>query len=134
MALLVAVGRTLRRADPLALEIDRVQVSAYLVFVGNGPYSGTAFTGRESLQEASSTCGCCRAEEVHFSRLSALGAILLSPRQALALAAPDPARRGHHPPRAPALLAHDGEVREVSGEIAFRTRPGALRVLVPPAA
>ena len=31
----------------------------------------------------------------------------------------------------PALLAHDGEVREVSGEISFRTRPGALRVVVP---
>ena len=32
----------------------------------------------------------------------------------------------------PAVLAHDGEVRAVSREITFRSRPGALRVLVPP--
>jgi diacylglycerol kinase family enzyme len=37
-ALLVAVARTLRRAEPIALEIDGVPASAYLVFVGNGPY------------------------------------------------------------------------------------------------
>ena len=49
-----------------------------------------------------------------FPRLGALGAILLSPR-----------RRSR-------WLRQT--LREVSGEIGFRTRPGALRVLVPPQA
>jgi diacylglycerol kinase family enzyme len=133
VALLVTAARTLRRAEPLALEIDGVPVSAYLVFVGNGPYSGTGLTGRESLQEGVLDVRVLPAEG-RFPRLSALGAILLSPRRRsrwlrqtlrdavairLARAAP---------------LAHDGEVLEVSGEITFRTRPGALRVVVPPPA
>jgi diacylglycerol kinase family enzyme len=65
-------------------------------------------------------------------RLTALGEILLSPRrrsrwlrQTLRDAVTIRLAQA-------ALLAHDGEVREVSGEITFRSRPGALRVLVPP--
>ena len=133
LALLLAAARTLRGATPMELEIDGEHHSAYLVFAGNDPYTGAGLTARESLQEGLLDVRVLSAEG-RLPRTSALWAILAS-------------RRGRsrwltqtlRPSltvrlREPARLAHDGEVREVSGEIVFRTRPRCLRVLVPPAA
>lgn len=131
IALLVAVARTLRRAEPMAIAIDGVPVRAYLLFVGNNAYTGTGLTGRESLRGGVLDVRVMSAVG-RTPRLSALGAILLS---------------RHHRSRwlrqtlrgevtvtlsEPELLAHDGEVRDVSGEITFRCRPRVLRTLVPP--
>lgn len=129
-ALLVAAARTLRTAEPIALEIDGVPASAYLVFVGNGPYSGTGLTGRESLQDGVLDVRVLSAAG-RLPRLTALGEILLSPRRRSRWLRQTLRDAVTVRLAQPALLAHDGEVREVSGEITFRSRPGALRVLVP---
>ena len=77
---LIAAARTLRTAEPIALEIDGAPASAYLVFVGNGPYSGTGLTGRASVQDGVLHVRVLSAAGRH-PRLTSLGEILLSPRR-----------------------------------------------------
>lgn len=133
LALLVAAGRTLRTATAMDLVMDGEHRRAYLVFAGNNSYSGAGLTARESLQEGMLDVRVLSAEG-RTPRLAALWAILTSPhggsRWLTQTLRPQVTVRL----AAPARLAHDGEVRDVSGEILFRSRPRCLRVLVPPAA
>ncbi len=130
LALLIAMARTLRGAEPMGVEIDGARRRVYLVFVGNNSYSGAGLTARRSLQEGCLDVRVLSAEG-RLPRMSALWAILISPggdsRWLSGSLRPDVTVRLD----APAELAHDGEVREVSGEIAFRSRSRCLRVLVP---
>lgn len=133
LALLVAAGRTLRTAEAMDLVIDGERRRAYLVFAGNNSYTGAGLTARESLQEGMLDVRVLSAEG-RMPRLAALWAILTSPHGGSrwltqTLRPQVTVRLG-----APAHLAHDGEVREVSGEVVFRSRPRCLRVLVPAAA
>jgi undecaprenyl-diphosphatase len=132
LALLVAAARALRHADPMELEIDGRPRRAYLVFVGNGPYAGAGLTGRESLQRGLLDVRVLPAER-RLPRLSVLGRIVLARRGESRWLRPELRPEVSVTLHEPARLAHDGEAREdVRGEIRFRSRPGALRVIVPP--
>lgn len=101
------------------------------MFVGNGAHSGMGVTGRDSLQSGVLDLRVLRAHGP-FPGLAVLGRLLVgclrgSPllRQALVrevrLGLPEPMP-----------LSLDGEVLDdVAGGIAFRSLPGALRVVVP---
>ncbi len=130
LALLVAAARTLRRATPMELVIDGERRSAYLVFAGNNSYTGAGLTARESLQEGLIDVRVLSGEG-RLPRLSALWAILTSPQGGSRWLTQSLRPGVTVRLAAPATLAHDGEVREVSGEIVFRSRPRCLRVLVP---
>ena len=131
LALLAAAARTLRAADAMDIEIDGVPQSAFLVFAGNNSYSGSGLTARESLQAGVLDVRVLSADGRH-PRLAALWAILTSPQGGSRWLTQSLRERVTVRLGAPARLAHDGEVRDVSGEVVFRSRPGALRVLVPP--
>jgi len=131
LALLVAAARTLRTAEPLGVEIDGERRRVYLIFAGNNSYTGAGLTARESLQE-----GCLDVRvlsgEGRLPRMSALWAILTSPHGGSRWLTQTLRSEVTVRLDAPAHLAHDGEVREVSGEVRFRSRARCLRVLVPP--
>lgn len=133
LALLIAAARTLRSAAPMGIAIDGVHQSAYLVFAGNNSYTGAGLTARESLQAGMLDVRVLSAEG-RLPRLSALWAVLTSPhgRSRWLTQSLRPEVTIHLD--ALARLAHDGEVRDVSGQVTFRSRPRALRVLVPPPA
>ena len=130
IALLVAAGRTLRRADALEVEIDGAPRRVYLVFAGNNPYTGAGLTARESLQGGVLDVRVLAAEG-RLPRLSALWAILTSRKGGSRWLTQALREEVTVRLREPALLAHDGEVREVSGLVAFRSEPACLRVVVP---
>lgn len=131
LALVPAVMATLARACPFRVTVDGREERVWLVFVGNGAYSGMGVTGRESLQSGVLDLRVLRARGP-FPRVAVLVRLLAgrlrgSPwlRQALVrevrLGLPEPMP-----------LSLDGEVLDdVAGEIAFRSLPGALRVVVP---
>ena len=130
LALLIAAGRTLRKADTLDVDIDGEERRVYLIFAGNNSYSGAGLTARDSLQGGVLDVRVLAAEG-RLPRLAALWAILTSPHggsrwltQSLREQIVVRLREPHH-------LAHDGEVREVSGVITFRSKPACLRVVVP---
>jgi undecaprenyl-diphosphatase len=132
LALLVAAARALRHADPIELDIDGRRRRAYLVFVGNGPYAGAGLTGRESLQRGMLDVRVLPAER-RLPRLSVLGQIVLAHRGESRWLRPELRPEVTVVLHDPACLAHDGEAHDdVRGEIRFRSRPGALRVIVPP--
>jgi undecaprenyl-diphosphatase len=132
-ALAVAMAVTLRGATPLALEIDGRPERAYIVFVGNNVYAGLGVGGRDSLQAGVLDLMVLRARG-RYPRLAIVAATLLGQLGR--------SRRLHRrQPRelrirvdGPTLLAHDGEVEEVEGEIRFRSLPRVLEVVVPPPA
>jgi diacylglycerol kinase family enzyme len=130
LALLVAAARTLRTAEPLGVQIDGERRRVYLVFAGNNSYTGAGLTARASLQE-----GCLDVRvlsgEGRLPRTSALWAILTSPHGGSRWLTQTLRSEVTVRLDEPAHLAHDGEVREVSGEVRFRSRPRCLRVLVP---
>ncbi len=130
LALLIAAGRTLRKADRLDVHIDGEPRRVFLVFAGNNAYTGAGLTARDSLQGGVLDVRVLSAEG-RTPRLAALWAILTSPhggsrwltqslRTGVTVVLPGEAH-----------LAHDGEVREVSGTVEFRSRPACMRVLVP---
>jgi undecaprenyl-diphosphatase len=130
-ALALAVALTVRRARPLELELDGRRERAFLLFVGNNRYEGLGTGGRTSLQRGLLDVIVLRAPGRAPRLTVAVAALtgvlprtpLIWRRQAARLAV----RLGR-----PACLAHDGEVRDdVSGEIVFRSRPGAVRAIVP---
>jgi hypothetical protein len=98
--------------------------------------------------EATASCGCSPAApqpphlragprdvgagEPRGRCLTALGEILLSPRRRSRWLRQTLRGAVTVCLAQPAVLAHDGEVREVSGEVTFRSRPRARRALVPP--
>lgn len=135
LALLVAAARTLRSAKPMGIEIDGVRQTAYLVFAGNNSYTGAGLTARDSLQAGMLDVRVLSADG-RLPRLSALWAMLTSPhgesRWLTQTLRPEVTVHLDEP----ACLAHDGEVRDVSGQVTFRSLPRALRVLVarPPGA
>ena len=130
-AMLLALVTTLSAARPLDLEIDGQRERAFLVFIGNNPYDGVAaIKGRVSLQSGVLDVRVLRAKG-RFPRLGILASILTG-----RLRSSGRLRRGLQPSvtvrlDTPCVMAHDGEVRAVEGEISFRSRPGALKVLVP---
>ena len=118
-------------AEPLEISIDGRPERAFMVFVGNNAYSGLGLTGRESLQEGVLDVRILRARGP-VPVLGVVWRILAGwlPRsqwlpQTLCTEVTMTAPPG-------TALAHDGEVEEVSGEVRFRSLPGAVRVLVGP--
>ena len=130
LALLIAVAAVLRTATPLEVEIDGERDRVFLVFVGNNPYSGVGLTGRESLQAGLLDVRILSAAG-RLPRLAALVAILTSRRGASRWLTQSLRSRLDVRLLEPAVLAHDGEVRDVAGEVRFAIRPRALRVVVP---
>lgn len=130
LALLIAAGAVLRAATPIEVEIDGVRDRVFLVFVGNNPYSGTGLTGRESLQSGLLDVRILSAAG-RLPRLSALWSILVARRGSSRWLAQSLRSRLEVPLLEPAVLAHDGEVRDVAGRVVFTIRPGALRVVAP---
>lgn len=130
LALLIAAGRTLRRADALDVEIDGEDRCAYLIFAGNNAYSGAGLTARDSLQGGVLDVRVLAAEG-RMPRLAALWAILTSPHGGSRWLTQSLREQVVVRLREPGHLAHDGEVREVSGVVTFRSRPACLRVVVP---
>jgi diacylglycerol kinase family enzyme len=132
IALLVAAVATLQGCEPLEIEVDGRPDRAWLVFVGNNPYEGVGLTGRASLQTGLLDVRVLRARR-GVPRLGVFAAILLGRlrrgddwlRQTLC---PEVRIRL----REATELAHDGEVREASGEVTFRSLPGRVRVVVAP--
>jgi diacylglycerol kinase family enzyme len=132
IALLIAAVATLRGAEPLEIEVDGRPDRAWLVLVGNNPYEGIGLTGRASLQTGLLDVRVLRAPR-GLPRLSVLAAILLGRLRR----GDDWLRQNLLPEvrirlREPTELAHDGEVREASGEVTFRSLPGHVRVVVAP--
>lgn len=130
VALLIAAGAILRTATPLEVEIDGVRDRVFLVFVGNNPYSGTGLTGRASLQSGLLDVRILSAAG-RLPRLSALWSILLARRGSSRWLSQSLRSRLEVRLLEPAVLAHDGEARDVVGDIAFAIRPRALRVVAP---
>ena len=132
LALLVAAARTLRTATAMDLSIDGEHRRAYLVFAGNNSYSGAGLTARDSLQQGLLDVRVLSGDG-RLPRLSALWAILTSPHGGSRWLTQTLRSEVTVRLAAPARLAHDGEVQDVSGEIVFRSRPRSLKVLVPAA-
>ena len=130
IALLVAAGSILRRADPLDVEIDGVPDRVYLVFVGNNAYTGAGLTGRESLQAGLLDVRILSAAG-RLPRLTALASILTGRHGSSRWLTQSLRSRLDVSLREPAVLAHDGEARDVVGDVRFAIRPRALRVVVP---
>lgn len=129
-ALTIAAARTLRRAKPISLTVNGVRESAYLVFVGNNPYDGAGLGERTSLQTGLLDLRVLRAKG-RFPRLGIL--------RAMALGRLDRSRRTLHT-HVPEVrirldedtsLAYDGEAEKTRGDIVFRSRRRAVRVVVP---
>ncbi|MGD9695343.1 MAG: diacylglycerol kinase family protein [Thermoleophilia bacterium] len=129
LALLIACLRVLRAAPKLSITVDGRPERVYLLFVGNDVYEGLGMGGRRSLQEGLLDVRVLPARS-HAALLAALWRV-----------ATGSARRGGWLRRwtctevtvevpAGTKLAHDGEVREAAGPLVFRSRPGALRVVV----
>lgn len=130
LALLIAAGAVLRTAAPLEVEIDGLRDRVFLVFVGNNPYSGTGLTGRESLQAGLLDVRILSAAH-RLPRLTTLGTILFARHGSSRWLSQSLRSRLDVRLLEPHVLAHDGEVRDVAGEIAFAIRPRALRVVAP---
>ena len=130
VALLVAAASVLRTAEPLEVELDGAPDRVLLVFVGNNPYSGTGLGGRDSLQSGLLDVRILSAAG-RLPRLSALWSILVSRHGRSRWLEQSLRSRLVVRLREPALLAHDGEVREADGEIVFSIDPRGLRVVAP---
>ncbi len=130
VALLVAAAGVLRASAPIEVEIDGVRDRVFLVFVGNNPYSGTGLTGRDRLQSGLLDVRILSAAG-RLPRLATLWAILVARRGRSRWL--DQSLRSRLDVRLlePAVLAHDGEAREATGDIAFTIRRRGLRVIAP---
>jgi undecaprenyl-diphosphatase len=132
-ALAIAMAVTLRGASPLPLEIDGRPEQAYIVFVGNNVYAGLGVGGRASLQAGVLDLMVLRARG-RYPRLAIVAATLLGQLGRSRRLHRRQARELRIRVEGPTLIAHDGEVEEVEGEIRFRSLPGVLEVIVPPPA
>lgn len=130
VALLVAAAWVLRTATPVEVEIDGLRDRVFLVFVGNNPYSGTGLTGRESLQSGLLDVRVLSAAG-RLPRLTTLWAILFARHGRSRWLAQSLRSRLDVRLLEPAVLAHDGEVRDVAGDLAFTIRRRGLRVVAP---
>jgi diacylglycerol kinase family enzyme len=130
-ALTLALVRGLRHVRPLSLTVDGRPERAYFVFVGNNPYDGSGLGERSSLQRGLLDLRVLRAR----GRFPRLGILV-----AAALGRLDRSRRMLHVHAREVRigldeetsLAYDGEAEPIRGELVFRSRPRALRVVVPP--
>jgi undecaprenyl-diphosphatase len=130
LALLLAAAVVLRGAAPIEVEIDGARDRVFLVFVGNNPYSGTGLTGRESLQSGLLDVRILSAAG-RLPRLATLWAILVARGGRSRWLAQSLRSRLDVRLLEPAVLAHDGEVRDVAGDVAFTIRRAGLRVIAP---
>src|SRR5439155_5627915 len=131
-ALAVALMVTFRRPEPLDVEVDGVRERALLVFVGNNPYHGTVSPrGRESLQT-----GLLELRVVRWRgdrpRWSIVLALLSRRLESSGVMVRRLVEEVSLKVDGPVALGHDGEVTDVDGELVFRSRPRALKVLVSP--
>ena len=131
-ALALALMVTFRRPEPLDVEVDGVRERALLVFVGNNPYHGTVSPrGRESLQT-----GLLELRVVRWRgdrpRWSIVVALLARRLESSGVMVRRLVEEVSLKVDGPVALGHDGEVTDVDGELVFRSRPRALKVLVSP--
>lgn len=133
-AVLVALAKVWRRAEPLELEIDGRRLEVWMVFAGNCVYSppGFAPTWREHLDDG--LLDMRVAEAGHpFARLRLIAAVLLGrldacrPYKSWTTAGPVTIRSLNGPIR----YACDGETFEAEGEFTISKRPLSLEVVLP---
>ena len=129
----IAAWQQWRSGSTIDIEVDGSPFTAWLVFVGNGTYGdGLLDLGaRTSLSDHTLDLRIARAD-ARLSRLRVIGAVLLgrldrSPlvirRQASALSLGCRASEVD--------VANDGEVIRLQSPLRYRSRAGALQVLVP---
>jgi diacylglycerol kinase family enzyme len=130
-ALALAVALTVRHSRPMDLEVDGRRQRAFLLFAGNNRYEGLGTGGRTSLQRGLLDVMVLRAPRRAPRLIVAVAALTgLLPRTPL-LWRRQTARLAVRLAQ-PTCLAHDGEVGDdVRGEVVFRSRPGAVRAVVP---
>jgi len=131
----VATWQQLRRGRKITVTLERAQVRAWMVFVGNGCYGDSVrdLVSRESLTDNVLDVRVVRADRP-ASRLRVLGALLLGRlgRSPLILRLQS-AEVTVELRRRTAEVALDGEVETLATPLRFRSLPHALAVLVPPA-
>jgi diacylglycerol kinase family enzyme len=137
-ALLRALWRTFWRFPVLELEVRRPagigRLRSPLVFVGNNEYLlGPRIGQREALDGGTLwLCAVKPTGRFAFVRLLLRSLLFATPHESHLLCSRvedvtiDLGRRS-------AWVSLDGEVEQVRGRLSYRVRPGALRVLVPPA-
>lgn len=133
VAHLVATWEQIRHGHRFWVALDGVRARVWMVFVGNGPYGDGIFDliDREALDRGCLDVRAVRADRP-FARVRVVGALVLGRLN-----------------RSPLLLrwicesvtidvdggsvavALDGEVEQLEPPLRYRTRPGALPVLVP---
>jgi undecaprenyl-diphosphatase len=130
----VAAWEQARRGHRFPVEVDGSRHRAWLVFVGNGCYGSSLFdlAERESLDDGRLDLRLVKAER-RLARVRVVAALLTG-------------RLGRSPVLAQVVdsevqvavldvaavdVALDGEVTKLSTPLCFRSRAGALRVLVP---
>lgn len=130
LALMVALAATLRSASPVTVSVDGRPERVWLVFVGNGAYSGVGLTGRERLQEGVLDLRVLRAHGP-LPRLTVLARLLAGRLNGSPWLRQSLVREVRLDLPEPLPLSLDGEVAERSGPITVRSRRMALRVVVP---
>jgi undecaprenyl-diphosphatase len=133
-AVLVALVRVLRRAEPLEVEIDGVHRRIWMAFIGNCRYHphGFAPSWRERLDDGRVDVRIVDAASP-FSRSRLVLSVLtgrLGRSRVYEETATD--RLSVRSLQGPLRLAADGEVFDGSGEFTVEKDPAALCVLVPP--
>jgi len=125
-----------RRGHRFAVDVDRRSYRAWLVFVGNGCYGEgiTDLMSRESLDAARLDVRVLRAD-VALARTRTVLALLLGRVGRSPLIVRSEEREVEIAVRRPTVaVALDGEVVRLEPPLRFTSLPGALAVLVPPAA
>jgi undecaprenyl-diphosphatase len=132
-AAVIALGRVLRRAQPLEMTIDGMKHLVWLLFVGNGPYrpKGFAPTMRPRLDDGLLDVRYVRADRPFSRTRFFLGALLGALEQSRTYKHREVASLDVVVHGAPISIATDGEVREKSTRFAFRSRPAALGIYRP---
>lgn len=130
VALIVAVAATLRSASPVTVSVDGRPERVWLVFVGNGAYTGVGLTGRARLQEGLLDLRVLRAHGP-LPRLTVLARLLAGRLQGSPWLRQSLVREVRLDLPEPVPLSLDGEVSERSGHVPVRALRAALRVVVP---
>ncbi|MCA1831329.1 MAG: bifunctional phosphatase PAP2/diacylglycerol kinase family protein [Actinomycetota bacterium] len=130
-ALAVALGRVLRRSEPIRLEIDGRRMSVWSIFIGNGRYEprGFAPVRRVALDDGVLDVRVLRADR-EFPRIGALVSGTAVGR-APAFEAWTTDRVHIKSLAGPLRLAHDGETFEGQEEFVIEKMQKPLEVFIP---
>jgi diacylglycerol kinase family enzyme len=126
----LAMIRTIANAPTLDVDIDGRPERVFMVFVGNNRYSGFADGARPRLDEGVLDVVVLRAPH-RYPRSVIVGLAAVGRLAGSRFVKRTTVERVRVSLREPGCLAHDGEAREIEGDVVFESRAGALRVIVP---